>query len=354
MAIYKDTERGTWYYSIYYTDVYGKPKRKKKRGFKTKKACKVAEAEMLSTLKPEKSDKIRTFEDVFEERIKNANLTPRTEKNRRDQYKKYIRYNFAKLPIDKITVEQCKDLRLQLVENPNLSDEYKRTVFSGFKAVLKYALMNQYIEINPALAVEPIRFNKTKFLYITREKFDELVMKMDGLDNMNPTLYRIFIQLLFYTGLRVGEALPLTWEDWDPVKKELDINKTTDITTNEIRYGIAKTKSSLDSVPVPQNMVDTLEELRKLAKPNDVYIFGGNKPVTYSTITTAFYKVFREWNSKVTLHTLRHSYATHLINNGVDIYVLMNLLRHSTIEETIGTYSHLYTDKKQKAMSIFD
>lgn len=353
MPVYKDTERNTWYYSIYYTDLYGKPKRKKKRGFKTKKQAKIAEAEMLRSLKPE-GDEIRTFEEVFYERLKHEDLSPRTTKHRKQQYEKYYRYNFANIPINKVTVEQCKDLRKQLIDNKNLKDEYKKSVFSGFKAIMNYALKNNYIDVNPANSVSNIKFNKSKLLYINRNEFDNLVLKMDNLDNKNPILYRKFIQLLFYTGLRVGEALPLTWEDWDPTKRELDINKTTDVTTNEIRYGVAKTKSSLGIVPVPKNIAEMLEELREIAKPNDKFIFGGNRHFSYQTITKAFYSVFREYNSEITIHTLRHSYATYLINNGVDMYLLMNLLRHSDIQETIGTYSHLYTDRKQKAMELFN
>lgn len=354
MAIYKDAERNTWYFSIYYTDIYGKGKRKMKRGFKTKKACKLAEAEMLNTLKPDK-DKVRTFDEVFYERLKHEDLAPRTTKHRKQQYEKYYRSNFAHIPIDKVTVEQCKDLRKQLIDTPDLSEEYKKSIFSGFKAIMSYALKNQYIETNPTIGIENIKFTKSKLLFITREEFDKLVLKMDNLENSNnPVTYRKFIQLLFYTGLRVGEALPLTWEDWDPVRRELNINKTTDVTTNKIRQGVAKTKTSLGIVPVPKHISEMLEELKENAKPNDVYIFGGKKPYAYLTIKKAFYSVFREFDSKITIHTLRHSYATHLINNGVDMYLLMNLLRHADIKETIGTYSHLYTDRKQKAMQIFD
>lgn len=354
MAIYKDEERNTWYYSIYYTDIYGKGKRKKKRGFKTKKVAKLAEAEMLRTLKPDRDSKTLTFGEVFEERLRQSELSPRTEKNRREQYRKYIEYNFSMLPIDEITVEQCNHFRKELVNNVELSDEYKHTVFAGFKAVLNFALKHRYIEFNPTNSVQSIKFTKTKFLYITRDEFDTWVMKMDDLNNKNPTVYRKFIQLLFYTGLRVGEGLALTWDDWNPLKNELNINKTVDINTNKIRPGVAKTNSSMDTVPVPKHISQMLEELKQEAKPDSVYIFGGKKPYRYLTISKAFYSVFREWNPKVTLHTLRHSYASHLINNGIDIYVLMNLLRHANISETIGTYSHLYTDRKQKAMDIFN
>ncbi|MEP9852146.1 tyrosine-type recombinase/integrase [Staphylococcus aureus] len=353
MAIYKDTKRNTWYYSIYYTDIYGKPKRKFKRGFKTKKAAKIAEAEMLRTVRPD-STEVKTFDEVFHERMNHTDLTDRTRKNRIDQYNKYFKYNFSQIPIDKITVEQCKDLRLQLINTENLSDEYKKSVFAGFKAIMSYALKNQYININPAAAVESIKFSKNKLLFISREEFDEWVMKMDDLDNKNPVMYRKLVQLLFYTGLRIGEALPLKWEDWDSEKREININKIIDITSGKIRKDVAKTKSSLGNVPVPNLMANLLDEMKEEANPNDEFIFGGKKPIIYATINKAFKQVFREYNSKMTLHTLRHSYATYLINNGVDMYLLMNLMRHATINETISTYSHLYTDRKQNAMKVFD
>ncbi|MGR5990824.1 tyrosine-type recombinase/integrase [Bacillus paranthracis] len=54
------------------------------------------------------------------------------------------------------------------------------------------------------------------------------------------------------------------------------------------------------------------------------------------------------------IHSLRHSYAAYLINKGVDIYLVKELMRHENIKETADTYGHLYIERKQKAMSVFD
>ena len=63
-------------------------------------------------------------------------------------------------------------------------------------------------------------------------------------------------------------------------------------------------------------------------------------PKHYSHVQRNF-KSFPHYN----IHALRHSYASYLANNGVDIFVLQSLMRHAQITETMGTYSHLYTQK---------
>ena len=64
-------------------------------------------------------------------------------------------------------------------------------------------------------------------------------------------------------------------------------------------------------------------------------------PKHYSHVQKKFQKAFPHYN----IHALRHSYASYLANNGVDIFVLQSLMRHAQITETMGTYSHLYTQK---------
>ncbi|WP_425353437.1 tyrosine-type recombinase/integrase [Staphylococcus coagulans] len=65
-------------------------------------------------------------------------------------------------------------------------------------------------------------------------------------------------------------------------------------------------------------------------------------PKHYSYIHKKFNKAFTNYN----IHALRHSYASYLANNGVDIFVLQSLMRHAQITETLGTNSHLSTQKK--------
>ena len=91
--------------------------------------------------------------------------------------------------------------------------------------------------------------------------------------------------------------------------------------------------------------------LQKIFGFNDsLYVFGGLAPYHYAHYHKKFKKVFPE----LRIHDLRHSYASYLINKKVDIYLVKELMRHDDIKQTANTYGHLYVERKQEIMSVFD
>lgn len=182
-----------------------------------------------------------------------------------------------------------------------------------------------------------------------RDEFDNKV------DSFIDDAYVEASQLMFYSGLRVGECFALTWKDLNLNKNELMVSKTMDITNRQI-YDRAKTESSETIVVFPQFISDILSdryerESKKWQYFNDDYfVFGGIAPKHYAHYHKKFKEVFPGYH----IHSLRHSYASYLANNGVDIFDLQQLMRHARITETLDTYSHQYTDKKHKAISVFD
>lgn len=348
MPIYKDEQRGTWYYSVFYKDIYGNSKRKVKRGFTKKKDAKIAESDFIQKVKFGYSDN-KTFDEIFHARLKSVQLSERSIEKRTTEYNTYIKKQFGFREIGKITTDQCKQLRDALMNDFDISLSYARSVWAGFKAVFKYAGKYYKLTIDPTSPVEPIPRVKPKPIYITREDFDTKV------ENMPSETSRNLAKLLFYSGLRVGEAMALTWNDFDSKKHELNINKTLNLNKGKIQE-TAKTDTSMGTVPIPMLLNSLLCDVYEHEKDiynhftDEYYIFGGIRPISYSTFTQHFKKAFPD--NKI--HTLRHSYASYLINNGVDMYLLMKLMRHSNINETIGTYSHLYPDKTHDAIKIFD
>ncbi|MEJ3717236.1 site-specific integrase [Paenibacillus polymyxa] len=161
-------------------------------------------------------------------------------------------------------------------------------------------------------------------------------------------------RLLFYTGLRVGEGLALKWSDMDFEKNLLHVNKTLDITTRKTTT--TKTKGSVGYVPFPAFIGEMLERIKKESAEkiygfnNDVFVFGVVVPYHYSHFRKHFKSLFPE----LRIHDLRHSYASYLINKGVDIYLVKELMRHDDIKQTTNTYGHLYVERKREAMSVFD
>jgi integrase len=346
MPVYKDEERKTWYFKVRYKDMYGRNKQKLKRGFKGRREAIRAEAEFITSIKDAFTDEV-TFDEVFDHNIKHKNLKDKTIRRRTNEYKKHIQPFFGHMKVKDLNVQHVMDFKTKL-ENHFESLNSARTVYSNFKILINHAIKFFGLKVDPSILVEPIKRVKPKINFIKREDFEEKVI------NLDMHYYKELTRLLFYTGLRVGEGLALTWKDIDLEKNQLYVNKTLDIKTRE--PGPPKTAGSEGYVPFPPFINEMLLEIKKESEQkifgfnHDLYVFGGLTPYHYAHYHKHFKRVFPE----LRIHDLRHSYASYLINKKVDIYLVKELMRHDDIKQTANTYGHLYVERKQEVMSVFD
>lgn len=150
------------------------------------------------------------------------------------------------------------------------------------------------------------------------------------------------MSLTYSCGLRISEALNLRINSIDLNRKLLHIKSAKG---REDRF-----------VPISLTMIDLLKRYLSLYNPK-LYLFEGQKNATYST-TSARQVLKRALNKtninkNVTLHTLRHSYATHLLENGTDIRFIQELLGHNSPKTTM-IYTHVSTISLQKIKNPFD
>jgi integrase len=135
---------------------------------------------------------------------------------------------------------------------------------------------------------------------------------------------------------------------------EIFIAHTLDTNTREL--GSPKNESSQSTIVLHQRITSMLAQIKKESAEkyhgfNDEYfVFGGLLPYHYSH----YHKKFQEVYPEIRIHDVRHSFATHLINNGADIYLVKEMMRHSNIQETVNTYGHMFTERKHEVMSVFD
>lgn len=140
----------------------------------------------------------------------------------------------------------------------------------------------------------------------------------------------------------------------DLQQKQIYIEYALDIITQKL--GEPKTVASKNYVPLPNDMVTMLKQLKKESEKKyygfneDYFVFGGPAPYHYSHYLKKYKMVFPE----LRIHDLRHSYAAHLINNEIDIYLVKELMRHDDIKQTSNTYGHLYVERKHEAMHVFN
>lgn len=346
MPVYKDEVRKTWYFKVRYKDNFGRNTQKMKRGFKKRSDAVKAEADFISTIESQFSSEI-TVDELFDHNIKHKRLKEKTIRRRTNEYNHHIKPLFGHLKVKDITVQHVVDFKSKL-EREFKSLNSARTVFSNFKVLINHAVKYFGLKADPTLVVEPIQRVRPKINFIKREEFEERVLKLDC------HYYKELTRLLFYTGLRIGEALALTWAHIDLEKNQLYVENTFDVSARILTT--PKTAGSEGYVPFPQFIADMLKEIKKESAEkiygfsDQLFVFGGLAPYHYSHYSKKFKEVF----PNLRIHDLRHSYATYLINKGVDIYLVKELMRHDDIKQTANTYGHLYTERKQEIMSVFD
>ncbi len=154
--------------------------------------------------------------------------------------------------------------------------------------------------------------------------------------------HKLLLQLCYGMGLRVSELVNLKISDIDSQRMQVLVNQGKG---KKDRY-----------VVLPESILVQMRDYFKEFKPKE-YFFEGQKGDQYAARSAQ--KVFKEAmrkagiNKKIGIHSLRHSYATHLIEQGTDIRFVQELLGHNNIKTTMS-YTHLTDSRKRKIKSPLD
>lgn len=154
--------------------------------------------------------------------------------------------------------------------------------------------------------------------------------------------HKAVLSTIYSCGLRISEAINL---------------KISDIDSTSMTIKVVNSKGRSDRyVMLSENLLEILREYCSVYKPKE-YLFNGQKGGKYSarSIQEVFQKSVNAAgiNKKVTVHTLRHSFATHLLENGTDIRLIQELLGHRQLSTT-QIYTHISPQSIKKVKSPFD
>lgn len=177
-----------------------------------------------------------------------------------------------------------------------------------------------------------------------------------------------FLAVLYYLGLRIGEAAGLKWCDFDWQTRFVHIQRKIDYHDNGAA-GDPKTEKSNRLVPIPDALFAILYPIRQMP---DMYLFhtNGNQPISEDSARTLWLKLMhsagltheekrvRKNRGKdveknilcpdFTPHTLRHNYITMCYESGLDTYAVMRLAGHTNISTTMNIYTHLTQQQLDK------
>ena len=158
--------------------------------------------------------------------------------------------------------------------------------------------------------------------------------------------FRILYIFLYFTGCRKGEALALEWRDLDLSSGYVTINKNLSNKTEGGGYKITSTKNEYSDRKIKMPPV-LMEELIQYKQTNgkQKFVFGGDAPLLTEAVRRHLIADARaEVIEPIRIHDLRHSHASYLISCGVPITAVSKRLGHSTVQQTLQTYSHMMPD----------
>lgn len=163
------------------------------------------------------------------------------------------------------------------------------------------------------------------------------------------------IVLCLHTGIRIGELLSLTWRDVDFRSNLLRVEKTVvRLRAEDGGYtdyiDRPKSPSSRRAIPLSPKAAEALKEMKKHA--GGEYVFCGRKGrVSVRAYQHRFENLLRKNNIRVLhFHALRHTFATRVMECGVDVKTLSELLGHKNAAITLNRYAHSMMDTKRKAL----
>lgn len=167
---------------------------------------------------------------------------------------------------------------------------------------------------------------------------------------------------LLGTGMRVGEARALTWGDVDFEKVTVSINKTLsdfysmEENTRHRQVNPPKTKAGIRTLPLIPSLVERLKQLKEKSfttQDSDFIFTDYGRLIAEPSVRLRLKRILEAANldgTGIHLHTLRHTFATRGLENGVELVVMKELLGHATIQMTADIYTHVMPDKKRDSI----
>ena len=272
-----------------------------------------------------KAKEAHPFNEYLEgwiEKYKAPNVKPTTLQSIRTAVKPAL-IAFGETPIEEITGDDIQDLLIH-IQATRLRDLCK----INLSQVFKKAAIQKIIDSNPCEAVEIKKHKSEHKKALTIEEQRRFLIASEN--SPHSLLFRLILSI----GIRIGEALALTKADIDFENCKLTINKNVAfINGKRIVQDTPKSEAGNRIIPIP---ADICRELKEIQTEN---LF----PCTYNAAKKALEKIAKGLDIKMTLHTLRHTYATRLEEAGIPAKVKQYLLGHASLEMTQNTYTDTQT-----------
>lgn len=263
--------------------------------------------------------------------------------------------------------EVIRDFYEQMRHSPrldgrgNLSEKSVEGLHNTLCGILSAAVDEGYLTHNPAWRCYKPKGKKKERLVADEETVKKLITAFEG----QSMKYETYFKLVLATGLRRGEACGLKWSDINWRKRTIHVQRgVVKLSHQESITKDPKTSSGDRMVYLSKEMCQLLKAWRKECEwdrqqtanetvDEDDYLFRqpNGKPMCPSTFTYRFKLILKANNLPLDLnvHSLRHTNASLLIAQGVDVRTVASLLGHAQASTTLDIYAHAFDKNKRKA-----
>lgn len=234
------------------------------------------------------------------------------------------------------------DKYVSSLKKENKSSSTISRTLSSLRCFFKYLLSAKEISFNPMIGVKNEKKEKNELPSVLTNKDVDRLLSSPDVSTVKGIRDKAMLEVLYATGIRVSELLAI---------------KTTDVNIDVGYVIIDKGNTKERAVPLYPLAVQSLKDYIKSSRPtlvhkenitNTLFLNSHGSEMTRQ----GFWKIIKQYASSANIHsditpkTLRHSFATHLLENGADINMLKDMLGHSTLSSTM-VYTRVLKNKYQ-------
>ena len=252
-----------------------------------------------------------------------------------EQFKQFLLSDFQVDSFKKVDSSIIRSWIVHLIEQDITPRSINRKI-STLKSFYKHMLKNKVVENNPLLKVVTPKTSKRLPIFIGENEISNLFSEVEYEDNYEGSRDKLILEFLYATGIRLIELV------------NLDINS---INFNNSTIKVIGKRNKERIVPFGNNLKTEIDQYllkRKKLEPSTNHLFltkNGKKiypKLVYRTVN--YYLSIVTTVSKKSPHVLRHTFATHMLNNGADLNSIKEILGHANLSAT-QVYTHNTIEK---------
>lgn len=280
------------------------------------------------------------LQEIIDEYLKNLKALGKSintsEAYQRDLYQfldfLYERYD-NKIPIQEIDRHIIRDFMGYLYEKLGNSNRSISRKLTALKEMFKYAVLHKYINANPTLTMKKPKYEKKTPQFFSEKDMD-LLLSLPDLSSKFGVRNLAILELFYSSGLRISEMIILTLTSIDFEKKVISVlgkgNKSRLVPIGNV------------AIEAVQNYLTIRGKFLSKFSEDTLFLSKSGRPLTRKELAVILGQYLRIVGQKrgYSPHTLRHTFATHMLSNGADLRAIQEMLGHANLSTT-EIYTHV-------------